>query len=42
MTDAGLEDERDLSTPPDTYAADTIGQVSVENLEQKRNAEIKM
>ncbi len=39
---ATLNHTDNISTPPDTYAADTIGQVSVENLEQKRNAEIKM
>ena len=39
---ASLQHADDISTPPDTYSADTIGTVSLENIEQKRNSEIKM
>jgi hypothetical protein len=31
-----------IETPPDTYSADTIGNVSMEQLQQKRNTEINV
>ena len=31
-----------IETPPDTYSADTIGNVSMEQLQQKRNSDIQM
>ena len=39
---ASLEHCDDIQTPPDTYAPDTIGSVSMENIEQKRSTDIKM
>jgi hypothetical protein len=38
---ASIEATTDIETPPDTYSADTIGSVSMEQLQQKRNSEIK-
>jgi hypothetical protein len=37
---ASIEQQNDIETPPDTYKADTIGSVSMEQLQQKRNNEI--
>ena len=37
---ATLDGQGGIDTPPDTYAPDTIGQVSMEQLQQKRNAEV--
>ena len=37
---ASIEQQTDIETPPDTYTADTIGSVSMEQLQQKRNGEI--
>ena len=31
-----------IETPPDTYSADTIGNVSIEQLQKKRNSDIQM
>tara|TARA_Y100000768_G_scaffold388081_1_gene382018 strand:+ start:1623 stop:2186 length:564 start_codon:yes stop_codon:yes gene_type:complete len=39
---ASLDYNDNISTPPDTYAADTIGNVSLENLQQKRHSEVNM
>ena len=36
-----LEYNSDIETPPDTYQPDKIGQVSMEQLQQKRNMDIK-
>ena len=38
---ARINHEDKIETPPDTYSADKIGEVSIENLEKKRNSEIK-
>ena len=38
---ASLEHNDDISTPPDTYSADTIGNISLEQLQTQRNSEIK-
>lgn len=38
---ASLDYNGNIDTPPDTYAPDTIGQVSLEQLQQKRNKDIK-
>lgn len=38
---AGLDYNCNIDTPPDTYAPDKIGQVSLEQLEQKRNKDMK-
>lgn len=37
---ATIHDNDCIETPPDTYAADTIGNVSMEQLQQKRNNDI--
>ena len=37
---ASIEDKIDIETPPDTYTADKIGSVSMEQLQQKRQSEI--
>ena len=37
---ASISAQTDIETPPDTYSADTIGSVSMEQLQQKRNSEI--
>jgi len=37
---ATIHDNDCIETPPDTYAADTIGSVSMEQLQQKRNNDI--
>ena len=37
---ASIEQQNDIETPPDTYKADTIGSVSMEQLQQKRNSEL--
>ncbi len=37
---ASIEDKFNIETPPDTYAADTIGSVSMEQLQQKRNQDM--
>lgn len=37
---ASIEHQTDIETPPDTYTADTIGSVSMEQLQQKRNSEV--
>ena len=37
---ASLDGQGMIETPPDTYAPDTIGQVSMEQLQQKRNKDI--
>jgi len=39
---ATTEHDDNIDTPPDTYAPDTIGSVSMDNIEQKRMADIKM
>lgn len=36
----GIGESSDIETPPDTYSADTIGSVSMEQLQQKRNSEV--
>jgi len=36
-----VDSNMEIETPPDTYSADTIGSVSMEQLQQKRNNEIK-
>lgn len=38
---ASLEYNSNIDTPPDTYAPDKIGQVTLEQLQQKRNTDIK-
>jgi hypothetical protein len=38
---ASLEYNGQIETPPDTYSPDKIGQVSLEQLQQKRNTDIK-
>ena len=38
---AGLDYNGNIDTPPDTYEPDKIGQVSMEQLQQKRNIDIK-
>jgi hypothetical protein len=38
---ASLDYNGNIDTPPDTYEPDKIGQVSLEQLEQKRNKDIK-
>jgi hypothetical protein len=38
---ASLDYNVNIDTPPDTYAPDTIGQVTLEQLQQKRNKDIK-
>jgi hypothetical protein len=38
---AGLEYNSNIDTPPDTYSPDKIGQVTLEQLQQKRNSDIK-
>lgn len=37
---ATIYDNDSIETPPDNYSADTIGNVSMEQLQQKRNSEI--
>ena len=37
---ATLNFESNIDTPPDTYAPDTIGSVSMEQLQQKRNLDV--
>ena len=37
---ATLNFESDIQTPPDTYEPDTIGSVSMEQLQQKRNLDV--
>ena len=37
---AGLDYNSNIETPPDTYEPDKIGQVSLEQLQQKRNTDI--
>jgi hypothetical protein len=37
---ATLDFDSNIDTPPDTYSADTIGSVSMEQLQQKRNSDI--
>jgi hypothetical protein len=37
---ASLEYNSNIETPPDTYSADTIGNVSMEKLQQQRNSDI--
>ena len=36
----GIGESNDIETPPDTYSADTIGSVSMEQLQQKRNQDM--
>jgi len=38
---ASLDYNVNIDTPPDNYQPDTIGQVSLEQLQQKRNTDIK-
>ena len=38
---ASLDYNTNIDTPPDNYQPDTIGQVSLEQLQQKRNTDIK-
>ena len=38
---ATIDQQNDIETPPDTYKADTIGSVSMEQLQQKRNSELQ-
>jgi hypothetical protein len=38
---ASLDYNGNIDTPPDTYEPDKIGQVSMEQLQQKRNSDIK-
>jgi hypothetical protein len=38
---AGLDHNVNIDTPPDTYSPDKIGQVSLEQLEKKRNTDIR-
>jgi hypothetical protein len=38
---AGLDYNVNIDTPPDTYEPDKIGQISMEQLQQKRNKDIK-
>ena len=38
---AGLEHNGDIDTPPDTYEPDKIGEVSLEQLQQKRNTDMR-
>jgi hypothetical protein len=38
---ASLDHTGNIDTPPDTYEPDKIGQVSMEQLQQKRNMDIK-
>ena len=38
---AGLDYNGNIDTPPDTYEPDKIGQVSLEQLEKKRNTDIR-
>ena len=35
-----INQEDNIATPPDNYAADTIGQISVEKLQQDRQSDI--
>ena len=37
---ASLDGQGMIETPPDTYTPDKVGQVSMEQLQQKRNAEV--
>ena len=37
---ARLNHQEDIETPPDNYAPDTIGQVSMEKMQQQRNKEV--
>jgi hypothetical protein len=37
---ATLDYNTSIETPPDTYAPDTIGSVSLEKLQQQRNTDI--
>ena len=37
---ATIDQQNEIETPPDTYKADTIGSVSMEQLQQKRNSEL--
>ena len=38
---AGLDQHVDIETPPDDYAPDKIGEVSLEQLQQKRNTDMR-
>jgi len=38
---AGLDHNVDIDTPPDDYAPDKIGEVSLEQLQQKRNTDMR-
>ena len=37
---ANLELQNVIETPPDTYTPNKVGEVSIENLQQKRNNDI--
>lgn len=37
---ASIENDNVIETPPDTYSADTIGSVSMEQLQEQRNKEL--
>jgi hypothetical protein len=37
-----LDQKDSIDTPPDTYAPDTIGNLTMEQLQQKRNSDIQM
>ena len=39
---ATLDQKDSIDTPPDTYSPDTIGSLTMEQLQQKRNSEIQM
>jgi hypothetical protein len=38
---AGLNSHSDIETPPDTYTPNKVGEISVENLQSKRDKEIQ-
>jgi len=38
---AGLDQHVNIDTPPDDYAPDKIGEVSLEQLQQKRNTDMR-
>jgi len=38
---ASINDKINIETPPDTYTADTIGNISMDKLLEKRNSEVK-
>lgn len=39
---AGVSHSDEIETPPDNYSPDTIGNLSMEQLQQKREADVKM